>query len=131
MITAFYAAVLALVFLGLSAYVIQGRFTKRIAFGAGGDDNMAKRVRAHGNFAEYVPFALILLMFAEMQNAPVWGVHVIGIVLVIARVLHVCGTMNPKIPNAQRLLGMVLTMVAILLPALWCLWAFLIRQTVG
>lgn len=131
MITAFYAAILALIFLALSIYVIQGRFTKRIAFGAGGDDNMAKRVRAHGNFAEYVPFALILLMFAEMQNAPIWSVHVVGVLLVIARVLHACGTMNPKIPNAQRLLGMVLTMVAILLPALWCLWAIFIRQTVG
>jgi len=130
MITAFYAAILALIFLALSFRVVQGRFTKRIAFGANGDDDMTKRVRAHGNFAEYVPFALLLLMFAEMQNVPIWSVHAAGIMLVIGRLSHIWGIMSPP-PNAQRAVGMVLTFLVILLAALWCVWIFVARLIAG
>ena len=131
MITAFYAAILALIFLALTYHVILGRFGKRIAFGAGGDDNMLKRVRAHGNFAEFVPFALLLLMFAEMQNAPIWSIHAGGILLVAGRLFHAWGIMHPRIPNAQRVLGVMLTHIVILGAALWCLWIALVRFTIG
>ncbi len=131
MITAFYAAILALIFLALTYHVILGRWSKRIAFGTGGDDNMTKRVRAHGNFAEFVPFALLLLWFAEMQNAPLWSVHVAGILLVIGRLFHIWGVMHRKIPNAPRALGVILTHLVILFAAVWCLWIFFVRLTIS
>lgn len=130
MITAFYAAILALIFLVLTYRVIAGRFARRLAFGTGHDENMTKRVRAHGNFTEYVPFALLLLMFAEMQNAPIWAVHAGGIALVIGRICHVFGIMAPP-PNKQRVIGTMLTLLVILFAALWSVWIFGVRTLIG
>lgn len=124
MITAFYAAILALVFLVLTYGVIAVRLTKRIAFGTGGDDDMTKRVRAHANFAEFVPLALLLVMFAEMQNMPLWAVHTAGIVLVLSRLLHAWGIYHPVLDNWQRKAGALSTHIVILAAALWNIWVF-------
>ena len=44
------------------------------------------RIRVQGNFAEYVPIALILFLFVEMQGWPRWLVHGLCVVLLAARV---------------------------------------------
>ena len=48
-----YAAALALIFVGLSIRVIRGRGLHRVNLGSGGVDDMERRIRAHGNFAEH------------------------------------------------------------------------------
>lgn len=55
-----YAAALALLFILLSANVIRGRGQHKVALGSGGMPNLERRVRVHANFAEYVPFTLLL-----------------------------------------------------------------------
>ncbi len=131
MITAFYAAILALIFLTLSLYVISGRFRHQVALGDGGIDNMQKRIRAHANFAEYVPFALILMILAEMQNAPLWLAHAAGIVLVIGRLAHIGGILHPRTLNLWRPAGVILTLCVILYGAVWSLWMFGARLAIG
>lgn len=124
MITAFYAAILALLFLILTYGVIAGRLTKRLAFGTGGDDDMTKRVRAHANFAEFVPLALLLIMFAEMQAAPLWAIHAGGVALVLSRLVHAWGIYHPVLDNWQRKAGALSTHIVILAAALWNIWVF-------
>ena len=61
MIISLYAGILALIYIGLSGYVIQGRFKNKVSLGDNNNADMQKRIRVHGNFAEYVPLALFLI----------------------------------------------------------------------
>ncbi len=90
-ITSIYAALVAFLFLVLSIRVIRVRHRTKIAFGAADDPGLERRIRVHGNFTEYVPFALLLIAFAESGGAPAWIVHALGLTLVLARVAHAYG----------------------------------------
>ena len=86
-ITPLYAGVLALFFLMLSWRVIQFR-QHGIPLGDGGDPRMLRRIRAHGNFAEYVPLILVMMGFMEMGHTSVYVLHALGIGLLVSRFLH-------------------------------------------
>jgi uncharacterized membrane protein YecN with MAPEG domain len=86
-----YAAILALVFVSLSFRVVNTRRTTRITLGSGGNVQLERRIRVQGNFAEYVPLALILLTFIESQGWPRWLVHLLCLVLLAARLVHAYG----------------------------------------
>ena len=60
-ITAFYASLLALLFVFLSFRVIGWRRLKKVEIGHGDDNQLLRRMRVHANFAEYVPFTLLLI----------------------------------------------------------------------
>jgi uncharacterized protein len=84
-----HAGLLALIFLGLSLRVVYLRRTLRVGLGSGGHESLNRAVRAHGNFAEYVPLALVLLLGLEAGTAlPAWALHTMGLALVLGRVLH-------------------------------------------
>jgi uncharacterized protein len=53
-IAAFYAALLALLFLFLSFRTIEKRWNARVEIGTGEDAELLRRYRVHANFAEYV-----------------------------------------------------------------------------
>ncbi len=99
-ITAFYASILGLIFAVLSAWVIAGRFKLQILHGDGGVDAMNRRMRAHGNFAEYVPLTLLLLGLLEASGGSRTIVRVLLIVLTVARAIHPFGMMAP--PNSVQ-----------------------------
>ena len=69
-ITAFYASLLALLFILLSARVIAQRREAKVEIGHGESAQLLRRMRVHANFAEYVPFALLLMTLAESLRAP-------------------------------------------------------------
>ena len=94
-VTARYAAVLALVFAVLSGWVIAGRFRFRVLHGDGGDDRMNRRIRAHGNCAEYVPFILLLALLLEAGGTERWMIHALLLPLVAFRVMHPVGMLAP------------------------------------
>jgi uncharacterized membrane protein YecN with MAPEG domain len=86
-----YAAILVLIFVVLSVRVIQMRASAKIGMGTGGDPVMERRIRVHGNFAEYVPLALLLLAFMEMQRHSIYIIHILCIVLILSRIIHAVG----------------------------------------
>ena len=90
-ITAFYAAILALIYVGLSFWVIAGRVTKSTLFGDGGDDSMMRRTRSHANFMEYVPLALVVIGFYEADGGSPTLVRVLLVLLLVARIMHPIG----------------------------------------
>ena len=64
------SAVCALIYVFLSLRVILVRFrSEKLAVGALVDDKLQIRIRVHGNFVEYVPFALLLMGFLEISGA--------------------------------------------------------------
>ena len=112
-VTPVYAGLLALMFILLSVRVIGMRRAARVALGDGGNPALLLRQRVHGNFAEYVPLALLLMALAELQHLPDWLIHAIGILLLVGRATHAYGVgCEPELPRA-RVLGMALTFAAL------------------
>ncbi len=88
LITPFYAALAAAILIVLSLRVIGLRRSRGVAIGDGGDDGVARRIRAQGNFAEYTPLALVLILLLELGGAPAWQLHLLGVALILGRILH-------------------------------------------
>lgn len=87
-VTALFAGVLALVYVALSVHVIRGRYTNRLALGDGGNASMNRRIRAHANFAEYVPMALILMAVNELGGVSANTLVCFGVLLLAGRISH-------------------------------------------
>ncbi len=107
-IVPFYAAVLALVLVALSVRVIGLRRRKGVALGTRRDIELVRATRAHANFVEYVPMALLLLSFVEMIYPPQF-VHVLGIALIVGRLAHAYGVSREPEDFRYRVTGMSLT----------------------
>lgn len=87
-ITPLYAGLLALLYFVLSYRVITLRGPGGPSLGDGGNPVLLRRIRAHGNFAEYVPMILVLIALLELGHTAPWLLHTLGFTLVIARLLH-------------------------------------------
>ncbi len=88
MVTPLYAGLLALWFLILSVRVIRTRGSEKIFIGDGGNTRVARIIRAQANFAEYVPLALIMMAMLELTHHSIYLLHALGILLLVARLLH-------------------------------------------
>jgi uncharacterized membrane protein YecN with MAPEG domain len=119
-ITAFYASLLAFLFLLLSARVIVQRRDDRVELGANDSSELFRRARVHANFAEYVPMALLLLALTESLKAPTSVIHLLAICLVAGRLLHAYGLSQTPHILKWRTIGMVLTLTVIGIAALLC-----------
>ncbi|WP_342643033.1 MAPEG family protein [Rhodoligotrophos ferricapiens] len=108
-----YAALLGLLFLVLTARVLQMRRARGILFGSGGDSDFERIIRAHANFVEYAPLGIILLLIAELIGAPHLLLHLLGIALVLGRVLHALGLAGPSHVVWLRSSGLVLTLLSL------------------
>lgn len=108
-ITLLFASLHVLLMLALAARVVGHRRALKIGIGDGGDTRLARKVRAHGNFIEYVPVALLMLGLLELSGlgAPwLWG---LGGTLLLARVLHAYGLSRHAGISPGRFWGVILT----------------------
>ncbi len=110
MITPVYAALLAIIFIALSFRTLLLRRGRGIPIGDGGDPLLARAIRAHANFAEYVPLTLFMLFLLEARTNMQMGIHVLGTTLVIGRLIHAYGVSQVDEDYSLRMLGMVLTL---------------------
>ena len=111
-ITAFYAALLGLVYIALAGNVFGYRRRHHVALGHGDDPVLERRIRAHGNFAEYAPFILLLIGFAEAQGGVPWLIHGLCAALVIGRAIHAVGISRANEDYRLRATGMALTLTS-------------------
>lgn len=117
-VTAVFASLLALMFIKLSFDVIRFRRKNKISLGAGGIEELERAIRAHGNFAEYVPFGLFLIAALELNGAPLELVAPLGALLVVGRYFHAKGITEPPPHFTNRVRGMKLTFAALGLAAI-------------
>jgi uncharacterized membrane protein YecN with MAPEG domain len=112
-VTALYAGLLGLGFLLLSVRVIRARGAHGVALGTGGQQTLERAIRAHGNFAEYVPFALLILVLLEANGVPAWALHLLGLALLAGRALHAWNIAREAEVLRLRVAGMALTFVVL------------------
>ena len=124
-IVPFYAALLAGFFIFLSMRVVRIRRQEKIGVGDGNNVRLRRAIRVHGNFAEYVPLALILAAFVEMQQYATIIVHALCWILIVGRLIHAYGVSREKEDYRFRVAGMVLTFTTIAVSALLLAGSFL------
>lgn len=123
-ITVLFAGILAFVYVALTARVIAGRVRHRLALGDGGHKDLQQAIRAHGNFAEYVPFGLLLMAFVEMAYYASWVVWSLGGLLLAGRVIHAIALSTNPGPGTLRVIGMVATLLVLSAGGALCILAF-------
>lgn len=124
LVTSIIAATLTIIFVKLSFTVIGLRRKNRIGLGSGGHEDLERAIRAQGNFAEYVPFGIILIACLELNGAPWWLVAIPGITLIIGRLIHAVGINQPPPDFTKRVLGMQFTFGTLITLAVFNLcWA--------
>ncbi len=79
---------------------------------------LERRIRAHGNFAEYTPIALLLIAFVEMTDGAPAIVHGLGLALLVARLMHAIALSSLTLRPVFRTGGMVLTFAVLAVAAI-------------
>jgi uncharacterized membrane protein YecN with MAPEG domain len=109
-ITLTMAGAAALVNIWLARRVGQVRVAERISIGDGGNDALARRMRAQANFVEYTPFFLILLALIELAVGSALWLWAVGGVYMIGRLIHAFG-MDGR--TRLRTIGILTTMTVL------------------
>jgi uncharacterized membrane protein YecN with MAPEG domain len=112
-ITAFYAGLLGAFYLYLSAVVSANRRREKVSLGDGETRHFQQIIRSHGNFSEYVPLVLILMLVAELNGGHFWLLQISGNAILFGRLLHAYGLRHHYGASWQRLWGAGLTYVSI------------------
>lgn len=118
-----YAALLAILYAALSVRTLRLRRRLRIAIGDSGDERMLRAMRAHANFAEYVPLTLLLIYLVESAPAHAMLVHALGLALLLGRALHAWGLSRSPEDFRFRVAGMSFTLASLLVASLYLLLA--------
>lgn len=120
-VTLFFAACCALMQCLLTVLVIRRRPKAGVYFLDGGDDPLLRRIRAHGNFAETAPMALLLMALLEFSGLGRVWLLVFGVALLLGRVIHATSLLTNH-AAWSRSLGMALTIGVISIEAVCGLW---------
>jgi uncharacterized membrane protein YecN with MAPEG domain len=123
-VTALYAGAIGILLLVLAALVSRLRRSRKVGLGDGGDKDLARAIRVHGNAVEWAVPGLLLLLVAELNRADLLLLHACGLAIVAGRVLHAIGLSSRSGTSFGRFWGSALSWTAVLVLALWCLWAF-------
>ena len=85
---------------------------------------MLRAIRAHSNFAEYVPICLFAIYLTEAQGANPFFVHCLGFSLLLGRALHAYGISQVNENFKFRVSGMMFTFSSLLGSASYLIISF-------
>jgi uncharacterized membrane protein YecN with MAPEG domain len=124
-VTPIFAAVMALMFLILSINTVRMRWKTRVSVGDGGNKEMQRAIRAHGNFIEYVPITLLLMLFLEMRTVSIYVIIALGAALLVGRCCHALALLGSLKYFKFRVVGMTLTFVTLFISSVWLLITYI------
>jgi uncharacterized membrane protein YecN with MAPEG domain len=107
-ITGLYGALNAVLNILLANRVSSARRKHGVGIGLEGSKELLVAARVHGNNAEFVPLAIVMMLLAELLGGASVLLHVYGGLLLVARVSHAFGLPRPS-PNPFRFMGTALT----------------------
>lgn len=112
---ALFAGLNILLLVVLMFHVVGARRRHKVTLGDGGNPDVLRAIRAHGNAAESIPPALIGLGFmALLEPVPVLAVIVLGGGFTLGRVLHFSGLAASEGPSFGRVVGTLLTVFTLI-----------------
>ena len=98
-LTTTYTLPLVLIWATLWINVTAFRARAKQSIGDGANPELLLRIRRHGNFIEWTPLVLLMLLMAEAQGAGALWLHTAGILLLCGRLAHPFGL---KIENGDH-----------------------------
>jgi uncharacterized membrane protein YecN with MAPEG domain len=125
-VSALYAAILGLFAAVLTVRVILNRVKTGIQAADGGNAALGQAIRAHANFAEHVPLALLLIVLAEAAGTPAGFVHALGAALLLARLASAWGLSRSLGATTPRHAGAGLTVLVVAAASLLLLYRLLL-----
>lgn len=112
-------------FFGIMLVVLSWRVTKvRLKYDGNkmrdntGHNELTAAVRAQGNLIEYLPLALLLMWMLETMGFTPLIIHLLGVFLISARLMHLHGLSEPSGTGMGRKLGTRLTWLHIFICSL-------------
>jgi uncharacterized membrane protein YecN with MAPEG domain len=128
-ITLFYGGLLGLLLVVLSFNMMKSW----VSSGTRGTSNDTALRRAEAlvdSFTDYVPLAIVLMGLAEANSTPPFALHMLGSILVIARLMHAFGSNFVKSADILRFLGAQLTYLILTILSFLCLCLFALPMSV-
>ncbi len=83
---------------------------------------LQRKVRAHGNFTEYVPIALLFLIALELMHSVTWLLWLLGGTLTVARITYAYGVITRYGPSLGRAIGFFGTWFVYVVGSLACIY---------
>lgn len=124
--TLLWGGLLGLVMAFLAVRVTLRRRALMVSLGDGGDEELLGRIRAFGNYTEYVPMALVLMALVELGGGAVWFLHLTGFLLFVARLSHGLSLTAGKMSPRQRMGRQFGTGITFLIVVLWSVYAVIL-----
>ena len=113
-VTAVYVSLLAVLVVILALLVVRLRRGLKVGIGDGGNRDLARAIRVHGNAIESIPLFLVLLAVYEINGGNLTLLHIFGGVFFIARVLHARGMLATVGASRGRVFGTIGTNACLL-----------------
>lgn len=85
--------------------MVRLRWRLRAGQGDGGDRDLAKAIRVHGNAIETMPIALLLMFGYELGGGSATLLHACGVLLIVGRLAHAQGLSKTFGASAGRIAG--------------------------
>ena len=95
----------------LMVRVGQVRMSEKVSLGDGGNKVVISRMRAHANFTENAPLALIGLIALAGLGAASIALHIFGAAFTFGRVAHAHGMAAKNGEGVGRVIGAMLTLL--------------------
>ena len=106
-ITAVYASLLAVLVVTLVLVVVKLRRGFKVGIGDGGNRDLARAIRVHGNAIESIPLFLLLLAVYELNGGHANLLHFFGAIFFFARIAHASGMLASTGASRGRVFGTV------------------------
>ena len=123
-VTAFVAAICALMLLITAIDTVRQRFRLRVPFGDGADKALISASRSHANLAEHAPIVILMMAFLEMSRSNHIALMAIGALFLAGRAAHIVGLYAPMSdkPPLPRSIGVIITWLTLAALSGWTLW---------
>lgn len=106
------------------------RMKNNVSLGDGSDPVLLSRIRAHGNFIETAPLALIgLIAIALLGGSPIM-LHIFGAAFFIGRIAHAVGMAAPNAEGKSRGIGAILALLTFIGEGLYLIYLTLMHGPV-
>ena len=110
--TAIYVSLCGLLLVYLALQTIKVRRAYKVKLGDGGVFALQSAIRAHANFAEYMPITMMMLFTLEFNGAAAWMIHLIGMTFMVGRWIHAQGLLTDNL--RKRVQGMGATLAVLI-----------------
>jgi uncharacterized protein len=129
-VTAFTAAICALMLLILAIDTVRHRVRVKAPFGDANDAKLVSAIRSHGNLAEHAPIVLIMIGLLELSRANHMMLMAVGALFLFGRVAHIFGLYAPASANPPlpRTIGVIITWLVMLVLIGWMLFLLATRN---